>query len=116
VRTIAQYRITSTKAMSEVTLKFRALRRIDFVTRSPSSGMMPRRNGENHPSVSCRGSMCIGNIPCVYAYSNVSGARSAPTATTSSSVGHLSGEGKPHAQLSCRGISPASARGDDQYL
>ncbi len=59
----AQARITRPKLVSTRTSNRRALCRIDFVTRSPSSGTMPRGSGDHQPITPGMPVTSIGKMP-----------------------------------------------------
>ena len=58
-----QARITSVKQVSTRTSNRFALCRIDFVTRSRSSGTMPRGSGDHQPSLPWSAVTSIGKMP-----------------------------------------------------
>src|SRR4051794_37314007 len=92
---LPQARITSVNAVSiRISNRF-ALWRIDFVTRRPSSGTMPRGFGDHHPRRPPSADTSIGKIARRYALMSVAGSRSPPTAIRSAS-GHFSGGGNDH--------------------
>lgn len=106
---------TSAKARSILTSNRRMLRRNDRETIKVSSGMTPLGSGDHHPIGPVR-RIGIGNNPCVYAYTRVSGSRSAPTATRPCSSAE-STDGNPHTlPTSPRSVPDTGAKSTDAAL